>query len=347
VTTVFVEAPARLHFGMLDLGGSLGRRFGGIGTGVTDLSVLVSATTATSLSVDTADSADAASVDKEVADDATRAARRAAERMLAYYTKDSTNDSTKDSGTRLRASDAARITLHRLIPPHQGLGSGTQLALATARAIAHIYDLPGDPPLLAHIVGRAARSAVGTYVFASGGLVVEGGRNEHDGRPAPLIARLPIPEDWRCVLILPEGRAGLSGDREVQAFAGLPTPPTSDAERVAHLVLMALLPALADGDHPAFGAALTEIQRINGRWFASQQGGCFAAGPTAGFVERLLSWGATGVGQSSWGPAVYAIEPDPASASALARRVRDSSPGTSVFECSFTKTGARTWDPSP
>jgi predicted sugar kinase len=127
----------------------------------------------------------------------------------------------------------------------------------------------------------------------------------------------------------------------------LPTPPTSDAERVAHLVLMALLPALADGDHPAFGAALTEIQRINGRWFASQQGGCFAAGPTADLVEKLLSWGATGVGQSSWGPAVYAIEPNPASASALARRVRDSSPGSRVFECSFTKTGARTWDPSP
>ena len=30
--TVFVEASARLHFGLLDLGGALGRRFGGIGT---------------------------------------------------------------------------------------------------------------------------------------------------------------------------------------------------------------------------------------------------------------------------------------------------------------------------
>jgi len=31
---VFVEAPARLHFGVLDLRGDLGRRFGGIGAAV-------------------------------------------------------------------------------------------------------------------------------------------------------------------------------------------------------------------------------------------------------------------------------------------------------------------------
>jgi predicted sugar kinase len=31
--SVFVEAPARLHFGVLDLRGALGRRFGGLGGG--------------------------------------------------------------------------------------------------------------------------------------------------------------------------------------------------------------------------------------------------------------------------------------------------------------------------
>ena len=31
---VFVEAPARLYFGVLDLRGDLGRRFGGIGAAV-------------------------------------------------------------------------------------------------------------------------------------------------------------------------------------------------------------------------------------------------------------------------------------------------------------------------
>ena len=83
-------------------------------------------------------------------------------------------------------------------------------------------------------------------------------------------------------------------------------------ERVAHLVLMQLLPALADGDLTAFGAALTEVQQITGGWFAAAQGGAFASGPTRELVERMTEFGAAGVGQSSWGPTVYGLVPRPA-----------------------------------
>ena len=41
--TTFVEAPARLHFGLLDLRGSLGRHFGGIGAAAPAPTLLVSA----------------------------------------------------------------------------------------------------------------------------------------------------------------------------------------------------------------------------------------------------------------------------------------------------------------
>src|SRR5256884_5945153 len=40
---VFVEAPARLHFGVLDLRGDLGRRFGGIGAAGSAPSLLLEA----------------------------------------------------------------------------------------------------------------------------------------------------------------------------------------------------------------------------------------------------------------------------------------------------------------
>src|SRR2546422_1764279 len=40
---IFVEAPARLHFGVLDLRGDLGRRFGGIGAAVPAPSLLLEA----------------------------------------------------------------------------------------------------------------------------------------------------------------------------------------------------------------------------------------------------------------------------------------------------------------
>ncbi len=65
---------------------------------------------------------------------------------------------------------------------------------------------------------------------------------------------------------------GFSGETEAEAFAKLPPPAEQAVERVAHLVLMQLLPALAEADLADFGAALSEIQRITGAWFAERRG---------------------------------------------------------------------------
>ena len=71
-------------------------------------------------------------------------------------------------------------------------------------------------------------------------------------------------------------------------------------------MLTSLLPGLAERDLTEFGAALTRLQRLVGEEFAPAQGGVFH--PRAGaLVEAMLSLGASGVGQSSWGPAVYGI----------------------------------------
>jgi beta-RFAP synthase len=113
-------------------------------------------------------------------------------------------------------------------------------------------------------------------------------------------------------------------------------------EHVAHLVLMALLPAIAEGDLAGFGAALTEIQEINGRWFAKVQGGTFAPGPSEELVRRMREWGAPGVGQSSWGPAVYAIVEGDDAATNLADRVRGVLSGSGqVYTGPFRTDGAR------
>ena len=49
---VFVEAPARLHFGVLDLRGTMGRWFGGIGAAAPAPTLLVSASHADTLTVE-------------------------------------------------------------------------------------------------------------------------------------------------------------------------------------------------------------------------------------------------------------------------------------------------------
>ena len=312
----FVEAPARLHFGVLDLRGALGRRFGGIGAAAPAPTLLLSASRA-----------DALVVTGEDADRATGFARQ----FLAHHGLDG----------------GAFINVQRALPPHAGLGSGTQLGLAVARALAEIYGLPTDAPGLARAVGRAQRSAIGTWTFAGGGLVLEGGRYPESGRVAPLLARLPFPPSWRCIIAVPHAAPRMSGAVEAEAFAELPPAPERDVERVAHLVLMALLPALADADLARFGPALSEIQSMTGRWFAPAQGGTFTPGPTEELVRRMTEWGAAGVGQSSWGPTVYGIVEGEEAGVGLAARVRTALGSSgSVYEGPFRTDGARVWRPS-
>jgi beta-ribofuranosylaminobenzene 5'-phosphate synthase len=311
--SVFVEAPARLHFGVLDLRGDLGRRFGGLGAAIPRPSLLLEVAPAANL---TAEGPDA------------ERALDFARRFLQYHGKQS----------------GARLVVHRPIPVHSGLGSGTQLALAVARALAELSGVPSDPPSLARAVGRGRRSAIGTWTFALGGFIVEGGRQAGSIEIAPLLARFAVPERWRCIVAVPRGTPGLSGEAEAKAFEELPPPPPGEAERVAHLVLMQLLPALVEGDLPGFGAALSQVQRLTGAWFAPRQGGIFAPGPGTRLIDQMAQWGAAGVGQSSWGPAVYGLVEGDAASREMAARVQGSL-GTegAVFEGGFAGAGARIW----
>jgi beta-RFAP synthase len=311
----FVEAPARLHFGMLDLRGDLGRRFGGIGAAVPSPSLLV----------------EVAAAPPGVFEGTGAGAERAVDFARHYLAHEGI-----DGG--------ASIHVHRAIPAHAGLGSGTQLALAIARALAVLHGRPEEPAALALAVNRARRSAIGTYTFAAGGLVVEGGRRDGGDAPAPLIARLVAPRSWHCVVAVPPGRPGVSGEAEAAAFASLPPPPRGEVERVAHLVLLRLLPSVAEGDIAGFGAALTELQEVTGRWWAPAQGGTFAPGGTEAVVRAMRAWGAPGVGQSSWGPAAYAVVEGAGAGATLAREVRALvGEGGRVFEGPFASEGARVW----
>jgi beta-ribofuranosylaminobenzene 5'-phosphate synthase len=311
--TVSVEAPARLHFGVLDLRGSLGRWFGGVGAAAPGPTLLLSASPAARLDV-TGEDAD-----------------RAAEFARLFL-------------THHRVPGGASICVQRALPRHSGLGSGTQLALAVARALAGLYGLDTDAPALATATGRARRSAIGTWTFAGGGLVLEGGRHREAHGIAPLLARLPFPLSWRCVVAVPAGPPGISGAEEASAFSQLPVPPEREVEKIAHLVLMALLPSLADADLLRFGSALTAIQQITGGWFDSVQGGTFTPGASANLIQAMTEWGVPGVGQSSWGPAVYGIVEGSDASARLAARIGEMvGSGGQVYEGPFRTEGARVW----
>jgi beta-ribofuranosylaminobenzene 5'-phosphate synthase len=309
VSAVRVEAPARLHLGMLAAAGDGTRRFGGLGVSVSRPAVILDAQAADELSVEGAE----------------------AQRALAFARR------CRDA---LGLAGGAHLRVVEAIPPHVGLGSGTKLALAVAQSLAALHARTVDAPALAQAAGRAARSAVGMWTFALGGLVVEGGVRRGLERPAPLLAHYPVPEEWRTVLVVPRAEPGLSGVAEERAFGRL-APSADRSAAIAQLALTSLLPALVERDVDEFGAALTQVQQLVGDSFASVQGGRFH--PRAGaLVEALLRFGAAGAGQSSWGPAVYGIVGTEAAGLELARQMEGVLAGEGSVELvTFDNQGAR------
>jgi beta-ribofuranosylaminobenzene 5'-phosphate synthase len=275
---------------MLAVAGDSERRFGGLGVSVGRPAVVLDAEPAGELSAEGTD----------------------AERALAF---------ARRCHDALGLAGGAHLRVVEAIPQHVGLGSGTKLALAVAHALATLEGRDVDAPGLAEAAGRAARSAVGMWTFALGGIVVEGGHRPGVERPASLLAHHPVPAEWRAVLVVPAAAPGLSGGAEEAAFGQLAPAPERSAV-IAQLVLTALLPALVEAELEEFGAALTRIQQLVGDSFAAAQGGRFhpRAGP---LVEALLRFGAAGAGQSSWGPTVYGVVGSEAAGHELAHRMEE------------------------
>ena len=296
---VLVEAPARLHMGFLDLGGSLGRKFGGIGVGINEIVTRLTLEHTRELEV--------------AGPDAARA-RKAAQAL----------------STALGRPLPARIHIETAIPHHAGLGSGTQMALAVGLGLSRLHGLGLNVVDVAATIGRGARSGIGIAVFDQGGLVVDAGRGERTRIP-PVIARLAMPADWRFLIVLDHNDQGLHGAQEIQAFRELPVFPVEEAARLCHLLLMRGLPAVVEEDIEAFGEVIAALQAAVGDHFAPAQGGRFTSPRVSAALGLLSGRGAVGIGQSSWGPTGFCLVESRETAEDLRNEVlQQLSPGHSL-----------------
>jgi beta-ribofuranosylaminobenzene 5'-phosphate synthase len=310
MTEIVVTAPARLHFGMLDPAGIGGRRYGGFGVAVDYPRVVVGVRPRS---------------DGQVGVSGWQAKRAA--------------EFTERARRAFGAETGLEVNVYEAIPPHAGLGSGTKLGLAVARAVAELAGASAEPERLAAACGRGARSSVGCWTFAAPGLVVEAGVRDGD-TISPVVARHPMPDRWRCVLALPLGVEGLSGKAEERFFSELERDRAAIEPSVSRLLLTDLMPGLLAGDLDEFGAALSQIQREIGSMFAPQQGGTFHP-RAAPLVAALLGFGVGAVGQSSWGPTVYGIVESPERATEIADRLRAATgTATDVRVVDFDRRGA-------
>lgn len=204
-------------------------------------------------------------------------------------------------------------------PRHAGFGSGTQSALAVAWAVSRLSGLPEDSGALMNASGRGKRSGIGCHGFFHGGLLVDDGKAQSDTGVAPLADRVELPGDWRIVVVLPEEPGAWHGRREVEAFRTL--PGRDDLARdLRRMASDELVPAARAADFDSLGPIVHRFNVLAGKAFAPVQGGVFASPGIAAAVDLARSLGVPGAGQSSWGPAVFALCADEGQASWLAGR---------------------------
>lgn len=290
--TITITTGARLHCGLLSFGQTRGRQFGGVGLMIDRPGV--------SLRVMPADRDEESGVESW---------------PLAYvkwYRERCPSDVQPPP---------CHIEVLSAIPQHVGLGSGTQMAMAVAKSLSL---LAGETEVatreLARRVMRGKRSAIGLHGFEAGGLLIDGGK-QHESEISPIIARVEVSDDWRFLLVRPSAEVGCSGQNELRAFANLPPIPERTTERLCRLIVMDLLPAFHGRDFDGFAAALREFNHTVGQHFAAVQGGVFFSPCMTELAAWLERRGVVGVGQTSWGPTLFAACSTAAHAEQLAQDV--------------------------
>lgn len=274
---VNINTPARLHFGLFDMRGDQGRLYGSAGVAIKKprLSIWAEEADETTISGMRSDRA------KEIIS-----------KMLEKH--------GVDSGLHLEIKED--------IPEHMGFGSGTQLSIAIGTAINMIYNLGIPYTEIVLGLGRGKRSGIGTHSFRQGGFIVDGGHSiKHPNILPPLIHRSEVPDDWLFVVCIPETNTGISGASELNAFKKLEPPPSALIAKVSRVVLMGLIPSILEKDIETFGDTMTKLDTLFGEYWATMQGGVYSHPRIGECVNHLLSLGAYGAGQSSWGPALYGL----------------------------------------
>jgi len=287
---VVVETGSRIHLGLIDLHGGSGRVDGGIGIALADPRVLLEARQSAEIQVNGCDSQTARLVE----------------------------GIAKSTLAGIRAGAGISVTLRSSYQSHAGLGSGSQLAIATAKAICELYGRSLKVPELAKLTGRGGTSGIGTAAFENGGFIIDGGHRfgpkgektqfapssaSKGVRPAAVTVRHDFPADWKIVLAIPEIPEGASGGREADIFKKHCPVPLDEVRALCHEVLVRMLPGIVERDLDLFGSSVNAIQGLGFKKVEHS----LQPPEMQQLLNAMRSAGAAGAGMSSFGPTLFAF----------------------------------------
>jgi len=286
MNAIAVTAPSRLHFSLIDLNGEIKRIDGGFGVSLQNpnFKILVERAEQTKIS-------------------GTKDTKTCEEILKTTYMIKKKYD----------IKNNYKIYLKSEIPRHSGFGSTTQLNLAIASAMLKLEEIFISPYEIAMTVKRGGTSGIGVKAFESGGFIVDIGHkfgkgNEKDSfvpssvsdaKPAKILFRQDFPDDWIFVCAIQKNKE-IYAESEVEIFKKYCPINRRDVEKLCHLLLMKILPAVIEKDIENFGGGLKEVQNLGFKKIEVEISGL------KNFIDELgkISYGA---GLSSFGPCVYAL----------------------------------------
>ncbi|NHI91734.1 MAG: hypothetical protein EAX96_04460 [Candidatus Lokiarchaeota archaeon] len=300
-----IKTVSRLHFGLIDLNGSLGRIDGGIGLALNYPNTILEATPETKDII----------IETESQEDDIR-------EIIEKVIKN------------LNIDVGVKIKVRELIPPHVGLGSKTQLSLAIASLISRLYiDNILTPEKLAKITKRGGTSGIGINIFYQGGFILDGGHSFGESKdkeailpssasnapPALPLLRYEVPPDWYFVITIPNAGKHVNGINEVNIFKKYCPISEEEVGKFARLVLMKILPSIMLKDINSFGEGLTKLQKIG---FKKHEVDLQPA-LIKDIMKFYLDNGAYGSGISSFGSVTYGLVQGSGNAKRLKKKTED------------------------
>ncbi len=276
---VTIRAPSHVHLGNFDLNGDYGRLFGTIGFTLEEpyLEVEVHESNYTNIE--------------------------------GPY-KDLVNNIIKKCKEIFNIGNV-EVTVKRAFRRGIGIGLTTSLTLAVVYAISRIAGEDIDIIDIAPKFGRGIVSALGTYAFKLGGMIVDAGfRVDRFGKVPPLIYRGEIPRNWYFIVAVPEKvpeRVIEIKRREAEILNNLPKMSPETSGKLCRIVLTRLIPSVEEEDIETFGKAMTEFSKTAGEYWAPFQEGTYCTREVEKGINIMLEEGCTGAAQSCWGPTFYGV----------------------------------------
>ncbi len=207
-----------------------------------------------------------------------------------------------------------KLNIYEAIPPHVGLGSGTQLALAIGLVITQVEKISIDVLTIAKITGRSYFSGVGMASFFKGGFTIDSGypfefirENFYHKIPIKPLINYNLPENWRIILAIPERIQGFCS-REIEAINIHPLIPIPrhETQEIAQIVLSKLLPSIVNKDFMNFSEAIRLTNTLGLKRYEIEIYGEYVHK----IFEDLQNYNCA-FGMSSAGPTIYIIVDNP------------------------------------